>query len=45
MNKDQNKKLIKDIEKLLDQQTVVILSAVDEKLKQSEERVNEKIGA
>jgi len=43
MPKKQNKNLIKDIEKLLSQQTIVILSAVDEKLKKSEERVNKKI--
>ena len=34
---------LKEIEKLLNQQTVVILSAVDEKLQKSEERINQKI--
>ena len=33
----------KEIEKLLSQQTVVILNAVDEKLKKTEIRINQKI--
>jgi len=33
----------KEIEKLLNQQTVVILDAVDEKLKKMEMRINQKI--
>jgi len=43
MAKSQEKNLIKNIEKLLNKQTIVILSAVDEKLKKSEERINRKI--
>ena len=43
MPQKQSKNLIKEIEKLLNQQTTVILSAVDEKLKRSEERFNKKI--
>jgi len=43
MAKNQEKNLIKNIEKLLNKQTIVILSAVDEKLKKSEERINRKI--
>lgn len=44
MNKKQNPNLtLKDIDKLLAQQTVVILSAVDEKLKRTEARINKKI--
>ena len=35
--------ILKDIEKLLAQQTVIILSAVDEKLKKTELSINEKI--
>ncbi|XOA42706.1 MAG: hypothetical protein ACKKMO_02750 [Candidatus Nealsonbacteria bacterium] len=34
---------LKEIEKLLSQQTVVILSAVDERLKKTELRINKKI--
>jgi len=34
---------LQNIEKLLNQQTVVILNAVDEKIKKSEERTNKKI--
>ena len=41
MNKDQNKKLIKDVEKLLDSQTKSIISAVDKKLKKQEELLDE----
>ncbi len=43
MSEYQNKNLIKQVKELLDQQTIVILSAVDEKLKKSEERINRKI--
>jgi len=43
MPQKQSKNLIKEIERLLNQQTTVILSAVDEKLKKSEERINKKI--
>gem|GEM_PF-1643382 len=42
MSKEQNVKL-KDIETLLNNQTLVILSAVEEKLLKSEERTNRKI--
>ncbi|MBU4348554.1 hypothetical protein KJ671_03595, partial [Patescibacteria group bacterium] len=35
---------VKEIGKLLNQQTVVILNAVDEKLQKTEIRVNQKIG-
>ena len=41
MNKDQNKNLIKDVDKLLNRQTKSILSAVDEKLKKQEELLNQ----
>lgn len=41
--KKSNQLTSKDIERLLDKQTVVILSAVDEKLAKSEARINEKI--
>ena len=34
---------LKNIEKLLDEQTTVILSAVDEKLRKMEMRINQKI--
>lgn len=43
MVKNKDKDLIKKIEKLLNQQTIVILSAVDEKLKKTEIRINKKI--
>jgi len=39
----ENKEIIKEIDKLLSQQNVVILSAVDEKLKKMELRINKKI--
>jgi len=42
MNKEKSIKL-KDIETLLNNQTVVILSAVEEKLLKSEDRTNKKI--
>ncbi|MCK5044666.1 hypothetical protein KAR26_02970 [Candidatus Parcubacteria bacterium] len=44
MPQEQKENLVESIEKLLGQQTAVILSSVDEKLKASEERVNGKIG-
>ena len=40
---EENKEIIKEIDKLLSQQNVVILSAVDEKLKEMELRINGKI--
>ena len=35
---------VKEIERLLNQQTIVILNAVDEKLQKTEMKVNQKIG-
>ena len=41
--KTTQKLTVKEIEKLLNQQTIVILSAVDEKLKKMELRIDKKI--
>ncbi len=43
MPQKKNKDSMKAIEELLDQQTLTILSAVDEKLKKSEKRVGSRI--
>lgn len=42
-NREETKPIIEETQKLLDQQTIVILGAVDEKLQQTEARVNQKI--